>query len=912
MEEMMSRFYGCALISMAIVVLFCGATISTAANSVNIGQFAGQIEVNSTGSDYSRIGLEVNLGKFDWTEVQVGGDNYAQLSLPDCGFTTEIGKAKLPVIRKLVQIPFGADVSIDIKLMKSNTYSLSKLGIDMPLYPVQEPVSKEKLRTVPEKLIVDDEFYRADAFYQNNPVKLVEINVMRGYRFATVDIYPISYNPASGVIRVIEDLEFELALPGSNPSETESILRRYYSPDFEEIARNSFINYGELLTDYPTIPVGMIVIVSNSLWGNANIDTFVTWKRQKGFNVDVQRAGDLGGNTTGIKNYIQTQYDNGGIPVTYVLLIGDTDGIPTWTGSAGSHSTDQKYVQLAGGDYFPDAEIGRFPAQSTTHLANIVDKAVDYEQTWGLNGTGWMNSACFIASDDSWYWSVAEATHRYVIQTYMAPRGIACDSVWGHSGGSTSNIRDALNAGRMICNYSGHGSTTSWGGPAFGQSNVNALTNSGMYPLVFSNACVTGSFSQSECFMETWVRAPQKGAFAAVGASNNTYWDEDDWWERAAFDGFFLYGSYTVFGMDYRGNMSVYSHGSGMAQYYFEVYNVMGDPSTMPWIGTPRNLAITHDSQIQTGQTSFTVNCNSGTPVANVLVALYMDGTLYGAAYSNSSGVATITLDPPPSNQGTMYITCTSLRYVPVQHTVPVVGGGPLLDLTLVADSTQLHRGGQLSYNVSLVNNGNATVYADCWTAMRLPSGSIFGPMLGPINNVPLVAGASVAGHFGHSIPFYAPTGNYVYFAYSGEYPAAIWAADSFAFTIISKANDFEPKMSRNWDIVESSGGFELYLPDLNVVIPQSLELIQNYPNPFNPSTSIKFGLDQDSQIRLNIYNLRGELVKTIADGFYPAGWHQLTWDATDMGGVSVSSGIYFYKLDDGQRTLKRIMSLIR
>lgn len=74
-------------------------------------------------------------------------------------------------------------------------------------------------------------------------------------------------------------------------------------------------------------------------------------------------------------------------------------------------------------------------------------------------------------------------------------------------------------------------------------------------------------------------------------------------------------------------------------------------------------------------------------------------------------------------------------------------------------------------------------------------------------------------------------------------------------------------------------------------------KLFQNYPNPFNPETTIKYQLPIQTEVRLEIYNLRGELVKTLVDKKQPLGYHTVRWKGINEHGKSVASGIYFYTL---------------
>jgi polyvinyl alcohol dehydrogenase (cytochrome) len=79
--------------------------------------------------------------------------------------------------------------------------------------------------------------------------------------------------------------------------------------------------------------------------------------------------------------------------------------------------------------------------------------------------------------------------------------------------------------------------------------------------------------------------------------------------------------------------------------------------------------------------------------------------------------------------------------------------------------------------------------------------------------------------------------------------------------------------------------------------------LEQNYPNPFNTSTQIRFGIPEAGKVTLKIYNSAGEQLKTLVDRNMSAGFHQVTWDATDNRGNKISSGIYFYKITAGKFT---------
>lgn len=94
---------------------------------------------------------------------------------------------------------------------------------------------------------------------------------------------------------------------------------------------------------------------------------------------------------------------------------------------------------------------------------------------------------------------------------------------------------------------------------------------------------------------------------------------------------------------------------------------------------------------------------------------------------------------------------------------------------------------------------------------------------------------------------------------------------------------------------------------------PHSNELtISNSPNPFNPSTSISYNLPIEDNINLSIFNLKGQIVKVIAEGTQPAGEYNAIWDGTDSTGKSVSSGVYFYTITTTSKTINKKMLLLK
>ncbi len=95
-------------------------------------------------------------------------------------------------------------------------------------------------------------------------------------------------------------------------------------------------------------------------------------------------------------------------------------------------------------------------------------------------------------------------------------------------------------------------------------------------------------------------------------------------------------------------------------------------------------------------------------------------------------------------------------------------------------------------------------------------------------------------------------------------------------------------------------------------VTPEAVFTARNFPNPFNPSTKIEFTLPVKSQVELKIYNVRGELVKTLLNENMAATTHSVIWDGRNSTGQSVSSGVYFYSLKAGSYEKMEKMTLVK
>jgi hypothetical protein len=120
---------------------------------------------------------------------------------------------------------------------------------------------------------------------------------------------------------------------------------------------------------------------------------------------------------------------------------------------------------------------------------------------------------------------------------------------------------------------------------------------------------------------------------------------------------------------------------------------------------------------------------------------------------------------------------------------------------------------------------------------------------------------------------------------------------------------DFIPVLEENKVYVATHGdgvwfGENITLNTGNVILPEIRQLsLQNYPNPFNPQTTIKFSIIESGFVELNIYDIKGRLVKKLTNQKMKGGEHYVTWNGNNESSESVSSGVYFYKLNVNGKT---------
>ncbi|MBF0407467.1 MAG: hypothetical protein HQM10_08935 [Candidatus Riflebacteria bacterium] len=606
----MKKFF----VVLSVVFVLCGSAFAEQidfpeAKSNGIGIVSEKM------SDQSNLTIRMNCGidKLYYYDAETPKGPFTVIYSPEFYFGGAYGAPQLPVIQKLIQIPFGADFKVEVKGYDSKVYNLADHGIKTQIFPRQPSAPKDGSE-VP--FVYEKSAYISKGFNGQQLASIEESGVMRHTRLALLTIAPIKYDAVENKIMVYNNIEFEIVMTGADMEKTKSNFETYWSPAFAWL--DSMITVPQALQFNKRNVTQSYVIVSDPAFKN-EIAPFAEWKTQKGFKVHVVYTDQFGTGAAiqnGLKTYIHNMYNNptSDMPApSYVLFVGDHENIPAFKGQTGTHITDLYYAAVTASDTLPDILTGRFSAQNAAQLIPQIEKTMEYEKAQFADPS-FLDDVVLIAGWDSgWAKSHGWPHINYATKYYINQENGFKNVSTFLSAGSYQNqtaIVAAVAKGVSYVNYTAHGSSTSWADPSFTISNIEKLGNKGKYPFVVGNCCLTNKFEVATCFGEAWLRTKDAGAIGYVGGSNNTYWDEDFWWGvgvhaivkpneqgippakestgPGAFDVLFEGTGTTNAGFMTAGNLAVEASSSTRKKYYWEVYHLMGDPALKTFMGQPK------------------------------------------------------------------------------------------------------------------------------------------------------------------------------------------------------------------------------------------------------------------------------------------------------------------------------------
>ncbi len=877
-------------LSCIVICLLIMASTVSSAEWVNLTGSNDPPAVELRESTVEKTVLTYRINGFERDEIVIDGASYTFIGLDDESRLWVKGYPELPRLCRSLIIP--DDGVMEAMVLHSEYVEISGMRI--------APSKGHLLRSIDPADVPYEfgEVYQRDAWYPENVVELREPYILRDLRGQVVEVNAFQYNPARQVLRIYTELTIEVTRAGSGGA---NVLQRSEAlskmdPEFKSIYARHFLNF-DLDRYEPVEEIGPMLIITYDGFHDA-VMPLADWKNQKGIPTTVVNVSAIGNDAGAIKNYISSVYFGTGL--TFVLLVGDAAQVTTPSGGE-----DPTYAQLAGSDHYPELFVGRFSAETLDHVNTQVERTIEYEQA--LTGMGdWYHKGTGLASNQGpGHYGEDDDEHMDLIRGDLMRYTYTEVDQFYDPYATSGMVTTAMNEGRGITNYCGHGSTNSWGTTGFNNGDVNALVNDNMLHFGTTVACLCGNFANSTCFAEAWLRATHNGEpTGAVGFFASTIsqsWSppmyaQDEFIDLMCAETFSSYGA-----LCYNGVMLMIDESGSSGNNEADHWTVFGDPSLQVRTDTPTDLTVTHDNQVNIGQTTFEVTVAG---VEGALAALSAAGSFLGNGYSDASGLATIEITGPLPAGADVTVTVTAYNSVPYVGTIPVLGSAPnvAVNFTPVGLPIQIPAsGGSFDYNIEATNSEATQQVFHVWCDVTLPDGSIYGPVLGPAN-VTLDAGGTISRDRTQNVPAGAPEGTYSYNAYAGVYPIAEWSTDSFNFEKLSSGDGMAVL---GWE--NSGEAFDVWISAATNEVPGEFTLLSAYPNPFNPTTNISFALPQAAKVSLSVYDVSGRLVATLVDGWRDAGMHDAVFDAS-----ALASGVYVYRLSAGDVTMQNKMVLMK
>ncbi len=533
-------------------------------------------EVKLKASDNTGITVDSNIpGMYS---ANVCAEDYVcqRLSIPDAGRATEIGKPEVPMIRRYFEVPYDVNLTLEVVYLHAITLEgYNVCPAQPPLYETDE---------IPE-YVIDSNTYSTDAFYPPHNAFVEEPIIIRGHRIVSLTLCPVQFNPVTKQLRVYSKIEGRLNY--DRPAQIEGVEKRLESEAFESLCKAFILNYKspeEYLSrrhkDVGSPSVDYLIITHDDF--NPNVKPLADWKEKKGLRTKIVKTSDISSpaapTTADITDYIQDAYDTWNPPPTYVLLVGDSEFIPTHYVTAhpspahGGHrtATDLYYGTLDGDDRYPDVFVGRISVDTAADANTIVNKIIGYEQSPPTDANFYNDiSLCAYFQDDA---DDGQEDRNYVFTTeqildYLNGQGYNAERIYNTNGtnptnysngtavtgginwnGTPADITGAFNNGRLLITHRDHGLSRNfwnerpvphgqwqgtydgWSEPWFTTWDVPWLNNGNAFPVVFSINCQTGWFDGEtdpytwnfECYCEELLRHQNGGAVAVFGATRNS------------------------------------------------------------------------------------------------------------------------------------------------------------------------------------------------------------------------------------------------------------------------------------------------------------------------------------------------------------------------------------------------------
>ena len=627
----------------------------------------GQDEIRKLSNGFSSIPgdnrMQFSLVSYEIEDITIDGQTFKKPVVPFGGLKSEVGEPTLPTITTFYQVAPNKSYTINVNVTSSEWID----NIDILPHQTWDSESDEA-NTLFKRNI---ELYTSDMKYPENQGEVSNTFVFRDLPVVKASITPFKYYPLSRRLEVITSADIELIeVEDVDPVHIPNRISRVFEPLYEALV----VNYNRSTNDddyqKPSI---LYILPNNSSNLMANLDILFDWRHRCGYVVNYVSTSTTGNSSSSIKNYISNAYSSWDDPPEYVALVGDANGsysIPTYFESFSSYNGegDHPYSQLVGNDVLPEVLIGRLSFSSTTELATIINKTVQYESNPYLS-QNWFHSASMVGDASTSGISCIITSEN--IKELMEYHGYDDVRTIYNSPFPSQMVAD-LNAGLTFFNYRGY-----YGVSGFNSGNINSLSNGFKLPIATVITCGTGSFSSGTALSETFVRAgtptQPKGAVASVGtATIGTHTMFNNAVDMGFYYGVFVDKMETAGAALARGKLNLYLNYPDNPNNYVTIFthwnSLIGDPALQMWTDVPQSFTVNHENSISSGTNYYDVEVMDyfNEPVEGAYVTILKgNDIIFESGYTDING--RITLSIGSASLGSVDLTVIKRNFVPYQ-----------------------------------------------------------------------------------------------------------------------------------------------------------------------------------------------------------------------------------------------------
>lgn len=673
--------------------------------------------------------LEIEIPGVRVQDLEHNGQQFQRFEMISNQTTKETGLPELPMLHRLIGLP--GNTLAGYTILEESVTTLDNIVV----YPFQEPGKDGRAEKTPE-FKMNKAFYASAGSFPSDRITLDKPSVWRDARVSGIHITPCVYHPADKKLTVNTRLRIRVDLnptPGIEPlNRSKAISPSFYNMYKKALVNFDMLGFTQLLSSADTTV--KYLIITNTAAVSA-IQPFVNWKNEQGFKVEVKTIGPGFSTPQHFFNYIQQLYNSDNLE--YVLMVGDaypnggTAGgsniVPMyWWAPSGEDPTysDSWYTCLSGpDDHYADLAIGRFTYDNLTELQLQIEKTIGHYRTPDTT-TNWAQNSLLVAHEEQYPQKYTLCKEE--IRTYSYPlQSLNFQTCYGGAGANNTDIINYVNNNSCgIFNYRGHGSATEfweWGASgSFTATHVAQLTNEDRLFVLFDVCCDNMDIVShpGNCLCEDFMKSPV-ASVAINGAIIPSYTIPNHDYDKEMYKAVLEEGIYNIGYVTNFANITVLNVHGTIGRSNVRTYLWLGDASLEPWTKQPVSLSVTHDSQLFLGMSSMQVQVMGLTgPEENARVCISnAAGTIYGVAFTDASGMATVQFPGPVQDPGSAKVTATQHNYLPYQGIIQVIPqSGPYVvkDAVVVHDPAG-NNNGLLDYNetanltVSMKNVGVTT-----------------------------------------------------------------------------------------------------------------------------------------------------------------------------------------------------------